>query len=211
MENHISEESVIFMGRNACFCLAFNQKLLAPKLLNALAGAIHRKDCAVPGCYAPHDARGLCNTHYKRAMSNSSIGTRCSVDGCEKKHAARGYCINHYSKAVRYNRPLESPSDFRGDPFNQDLSEHEFALMKELRQNGFSIPDVCFEIKHTATKVRNAWEFQSYAHYLDREEENPMSDNNAGAPGKQRECKKCGSVGHTPRTCRVLTNPRGRR
>jgi hypothetical protein len=72
--------------------------------------------CAVPGCFKPHYAKGLCNSHYKRKrrtgdlQADRAIGERvvqvCSVDGCDNVATERGWCHGHYLRWVRRGEVL---------------------------------------------------------------------------------------------------------
>lgn len=67
--------------------------------------------CTVDGCDRPHNARGLCITHYTRwkktgdpqpdqpvRLSRPPGKYVCTVDGCDKPEQARGWCQMHYSR-----------------------------------------------------------------------------------------------------------------
>jgi hypothetical protein len=67
------------------------------------------RTCTVDGCNRPHDARGYCNTHYRRwrlygdPLEPSHVATRgvCSFDGCTNAHRSQGFCSTHYKQARR--------------------------------------------------------------------------------------------------------------
>lgn len=57
------------------------------------------KYCNVPGCTAPHYARGLCEPHYRADAATRAAP--CAVPGCEKASRKRGMCQTHYNQARR--------------------------------------------------------------------------------------------------------------
>lgn len=72
------------------------------------------RGCDFEGCDRPHDAKGLCNIHYKQLMRGQELhppvgGKRkpdCKFDGCDRPHMSRGYCSAHYRQLVRHPDPL---------------------------------------------------------------------------------------------------------
>jgi len=63
--------------------------------------------CSEENCQNLVWARGLCNTHYKRARekgawpSNVSSRGPCSMENCSRPALARGLCVNHYQSEKR--------------------------------------------------------------------------------------------------------------
>jgi hypothetical protein len=64
--------------------------------------------CTVDGCLRPHNARGLCYTHYKREERQSTTRPRCTIKGCERPTASLGMCHAHYKRSLD-GRPLDAP------------------------------------------------------------------------------------------------------
>lgn len=57
------------------------------------------KTCSVEGCTKPHNAKGLCRTHYAQMKRNIKPRQKrgiCSVPGCNEPHTAQGLCVKHY-------------------------------------------------------------------------------------------------------------------
>lgn len=74
--------------------------------------------CDAEECDRPVLARGVCKTHYARAVKDGSIDTLgrvralsaavCLVDGCEKRPRAHGLCSAHYTRQRRHGDPVGS-------------------------------------------------------------------------------------------------------
>lgn len=67
------------------------------------------------GCGMPHEAKGLCDPHYKRLIRHGDplagrkfVGTKvfCSIHGCGGEVVGRGWCEKHYSGWRRNGDPL---------------------------------------------------------------------------------------------------------
>ncbi|MCA1696197.1 MAG: hypothetical protein LC749_16565, partial [Actinobacteria bacterium] len=59
----------------------------------------------VQGCDGPHQARGLCQTHYSRWRRTGDVNAatppnprQCGISGCEQRHYARGLCQAHHRR-----------------------------------------------------------------------------------------------------------------
>lgn len=72
--------------------------------------------CTIEGCLKPHEARGLCASHYQNwkrcgnplGMRQEQVVRTCSFPGCAKIHSAHGYCGSHARQLRRGEelRPL---------------------------------------------------------------------------------------------------------
>lgn len=69
-----------------------------------------RPTCSVDDCSKPHEAKGLCRTHYRRLGRTGTtdlvpkpppVKRGCSLPNCTGEHVARGYCRLHWE---RWNR-----------------------------------------------------------------------------------------------------------
>lgn len=73
-----------------------------------------QRTCDVDGCGKPHEAHGLCRTHYSRWRRNGDleyrqktvVGLVCSVQGCGRDVLARNLCRAHYQGWYKYGNPL---------------------------------------------------------------------------------------------------------
>lgn len=70
--------------------------------------------CSSDGCGRPHETRGFCNKHYKRALKSGAItpykpvyDAICMAPDCNAPSAKRGYCDKHYRRVQR-NGHLET-------------------------------------------------------------------------------------------------------
>lgn len=62
-----------------------------------------QRRCTVPGCAAPHEAKGYCRQHYlERAQPSKGV---CTIAGCGKTVQAKGLCPMHYVRLWE-GRPL---------------------------------------------------------------------------------------------------------
>ena len=59
---------------------------------------------------------------------------------------------------------------------HEPLTEEEFALLKEYRAVGWKKQDVSIEIKKSIGRVKEAWEYPSYALYQKRDRGNLWLD-----------------------------------
>ena len=94
-------------------------------------------------------------------------GRVCDVEGCGRKHVGKGLCFKHWSRVHRKGQPIDSGRDYLGDrtDANEILSEDEFVRLKDLRSQGFTQRDVCYEIQRGLVVVRRAWVYRSYEQY----------------------------------------------
>lgn len=90
--------------------------------------------CNIGGCATNVHARGLCNTHYKRALDGGDLAApvrsarirnrqdRCGVEGCISPARAKNLCPAHY-KRKSLGQDLTKPIGYRkikADPNNPD-------------------------------------------------------------------------------------------
>lgn len=70
------------------------------------------KICKVEDCGEKHQAKGLCNMHYKRLKEHGSLSKIerpikvCQVDGCNSKYRSKGLCGKHYQRKFHNGDPL---------------------------------------------------------------------------------------------------------
>ena len=75
-------------------------------------------------CHRHMFRRGLCQTHYKRALwlrvgdpdgpiLTVTPRTGCQIDGCDGAHRSRGWCGAHYQRWLTYGDPLHIPDGRR--------------------------------------------------------------------------------------------------
>lgn len=57
-----------------------------------------KRKCSVENCDRPHNARGLCNIHYRAAQKRGDFGTKCAVNGCDGFCVGKGLCEKHYKQ-----------------------------------------------------------------------------------------------------------------
>ena len=64
------------------------------------------RTCSVEGCGRKHEAKNLCDRHYKRLMKGAPLDTAirqtsngkiCSVEGCGRKYFSNDMCYSHYA------------------------------------------------------------------------------------------------------------------
>ena len=84
--------------------------------------------CSVDGCERKTRARGLCNSHYTRAIVRGELQTtpRKIHEVCEKcgaKHYAKGFCRSCYGKWKRGTLDEEKTKEKTG-PKPKPLEEH---------------------------------------------------------------------------------------
>lgn len=79
--------------------------------------------CSVTDCARPHEARGLCTTHYARLRRTGSaeltpfVPKPCSVEDCDRDAKERGLCHRHYMR-LRRTGSLASPIQSLRDRFD---------------------------------------------------------------------------------------------
>jgi hypothetical protein len=71
--------------------------------------------CTGDGCKRKADTRGMCRTHYERALRNGLIkkitrSTVCSLAGCSKERYGRGLCTAHYHRQYRTRTTIKQCS-----------------------------------------------------------------------------------------------------
>lgn len=71
--------------------------------------------CSVEGCNRPHDARGFCASHLKRANAGTDLNrpwpseeAPCSVESCERPRKAKALCAAHYNR-LKLGGEIETP------------------------------------------------------------------------------------------------------
>jgi hypothetical protein len=103
-----------------------------------------KKECQVPGCNNPHQARGYCSLHYNRLKKNGNPMTVkqmwksdqefCKVEGCGLKYHAQGYCKTHYTRMYRYGStelpPQKSKKRYKNEKCNVILDNGELCKNK---------------------------------------------------------------------------------
>lgn len=70
-----------------------------------------KRICTFEGCGRPHEAKGLCNAHYRQLQRRGYTfeigsvkprrppsGLACSFEGCDRPYEAGGFCRAHYSQ-----------------------------------------------------------------------------------------------------------------
>jgi hypothetical protein len=67
--------------------------------------------CQIDSCGKPHNARGMCVTHYDQWRKQREDAPICSIDGCGEPLHARGMCQPHYR---RHQRVLRAASQGGG-------------------------------------------------------------------------------------------------
>lgn len=71
-----------------------------------------KRICSVPGCGKPHNRRGYCRNHGRRAakygdpLLTGKFKKICSIPGCGKFVKAHGYCNGHLKRWQKYGDPL---------------------------------------------------------------------------------------------------------
>lgn len=81
----------------------------------------------------------------------------CEIRGCLKPYYGNGLCKSHASKK-------------RATLFNTELTENEFMLLQDMRNNGFPLSEIPFELGLLARTVYIAYAFETYKAYKkDRE------------------------------------------
>jgi hypothetical protein len=68
--------------------------------------------CQVNDCGKPHNARGMCVTHYDQWRKQREDAPICSIDGCGEPLHARAMCQMHYR---HHQRALRAASQEGGD------------------------------------------------------------------------------------------------
>jgi HNH endonuclease len=58
-----------------------------------------KSPCERDGCERPHQARGLCKSHYMQMLNG--MKPPCSIEGCERRHQNRGLCQMHYTRLIK--------------------------------------------------------------------------------------------------------------
>jgi hypothetical protein len=76
------------------------------------------KTCSLEGCTKKHSARGMCNAHYCRWLSETRRSERppvqpkpkrtCTHPGCTDAYYSNGLCRLHYAR-LRHGLPMDAP------------------------------------------------------------------------------------------------------
>ena len=75
--------------------------------------------CSVEGCDRPHQAKGLCDTHYSRLRKTGTtdrLPRVCGVVGCARPYQAKGFCGRHYDRWLRTGDPGSADLDAPREP-----------------------------------------------------------------------------------------------
>ncbi len=76
--------------------------------------------CTVPGCMRKHEAKGYCDSHYKRFKAlgdvmadkplrtniNRKNGAPCTVAGCTREQYSRMFCKTHYQRQLKHGHVM---------------------------------------------------------------------------------------------------------
>lgn len=81
------------------------------------------RTCSVENCDRKHEARGLCRSHYRKAIyvprgepRQRAAGLTCAVEGCGKPAKARGWCRKHHARWRRWGHPTAlTPAEQRAN------------------------------------------------------------------------------------------------
>lgn len=105
--------------------------------------------CAVDGCDRPHQARNLCQAHYKRLMRIGEIGrsdfqTRavnaglCRSVVCERPAVTKGLCDGHYQRTLHGNGDLSSRISKKRRPGEGGrwIDNHGYVILTLPEQDG---------------------------------------------------------------------------
>jgi hypothetical protein len=81
--------------------------------------SLKTKTCTYGECDRPHQAKGLCELHYRRQRKGQDMDGyvrgsltpedgKCVHPGCNRPHENRGYCQTHYGR-LKAGRDLDAP------------------------------------------------------------------------------------------------------
>ncbi|ASN67307.1 hypothetical protein 7AX2_9 [uncultured phage] len=78
--------------------------------------------CSVDGCAKPHQARGYCESHYRKLLKYGDaeyvkpmfVPDRCKADACKRNAECQGYCKAHYARLLRHGDPLQGRTAIGG-------------------------------------------------------------------------------------------------
>lgn len=96
-----------------------------------------KKICYMDGCGKPHNAKGLCQAHYKRLKLYGSPhllatpknkGKTCWCEGCDRPAVARGLCNWHRKRFHKYGDPEKKITQTFHRPAMDWLENHIFTF-----------------------------------------------------------------------------------
>lgn len=64
--------------------------------------------CDIEGCERPHEAKGLCRSHYRAALYSDPDRPLCDIEACGRTMAYRGMCEKHYRGWIEANSDSRS-------------------------------------------------------------------------------------------------------
>lgn len=141
--------------------IPFSQKPATVKLpwpakeLSKIGRPKSTRICSIDGCGKRHEAKGLCDPHYKRLLrhGDAMLGRKrvgeviiCSIPDCGGVVVSRGWCDRHYSSWRRNGSPI---------PRHQcsAWSADEDAFLKE-NHGQASIQDIADKMGRTRSSLR---------------------------------------------------------
>ena len=89
------------MGATECARDATNARAHGTKEVPSM-----QRQCSIPDCSRPHQARGFCHAHYNQRRGKSWHVALCTIKGCTRQGWARGWCGTHYQRWRVSGNPL---------------------------------------------------------------------------------------------------------
>ncbi|MHC4201236.1 MAG: hypothetical protein ACYSU0_14700 [Planctomycetota bacterium] len=97
--------------------------------------------CSVPGCGAPHHAKGYCKSHYSRIRRRRSAEGRagnaqvCEIAGCSSPISQGRRCTEHLKQPTSGIRHMTKPERLGEIRSRHDLMRREIERIKQTIEN----------------------------------------------------------------------------
>jgi hypothetical protein len=119
-----------------------------------------RNICSVDGCNDFVDTKGLCKTHYNRALRRGMFPDKgkCLIDGCPRNAAYNGYCSRHYDQMRIKGKAFGDPAHSYSDP-NEFIFETDFCKIVLRDVNGFFVAHTIIDIEDVEKVKRYKWRY----------------------------------------------------